>query len=80
MGRCHVAQGAQLNGLCWPRGAGSGEWGGREVKEGGDRCIHIADSLHCIAETNTTLESNYTPIIIPLGKASGKIKYNCILS
>ena len=23
---------------------------------------HITDSLHCIAETNTTLYSNYTPI------------------
>ena len=29
--------------------------GGREVQEGGDICIHIADSLRCIAETNTTL-------------------------
>ena len=29
--------------------------GGREVQEGGDICIHIADSLHCTAETNTTL-------------------------
>ena len=29
--------------------------GGREVQEGGDICIHIADSLCCTAETNTTL-------------------------
>ena len=38
--------------------------GGRETgpKEGGI-CIHIADSLHCTAETNTTLLSNYTAII-----------------
>ena len=28
---------------------------GREVQEGGDIGIHIADSLHCTAETNTTL-------------------------
>ena len=28
---------------------------GREVQEGGDICIHIADSLHYTAETNTTL-------------------------
>ena len=34
---------------------GDGGWGGREVQEGGDRCIHMADSLHCTAETNTTL-------------------------
>ena len=26
-------------------------WGGREVQEEGDICIHIADSLHCIAGT-----------------------------
>ena len=28
---------------------------GREAQEGGDICIHIADSLCCTAETNTTL-------------------------
>ena len=28
---------------------------GREVQEGGDIGILIADSLHCTAETNTTL-------------------------
>ena len=28
---------------------------GREVQEGGYICIHIADSLHCTAGTNTTL-------------------------
>ena len=25
------------------------------LREGRDRCIHIADLLHCTAETNTTL-------------------------
>ena len=29
--------------------------GKREIQEGGDICIHKADSLHCTAETNTTL-------------------------
>ena len=30
--------------------------GGRqEVQEGGDICIHIADSFHCLAETNIAL-------------------------
>ena len=29
--------------------------GGGEVHEGGDICIHIADSLRCTAETDTTL-------------------------
>ena len=29
-------------------------WGeGLEIEEGGDVCIHIADSFHCTAETNT---------------------------
>ena len=28
---------------------------GREAQEGGDICIHIADSHSCIAETNTTM-------------------------
>ena len=31
---------------------GVGEEGGQE---GGDICIHIADSLRCTAETNTTM-------------------------
>ena len=34
-------------------------WG--EVPEGGDICIHIADLCCCTAETNTALQSNYTP-------------------
>ena len=29
--------------------------GGREVQGRGDIGIHIADSLHCAAESNTTL-------------------------
>ena len=35
---------------------------GREVQEGGDTCVLTADSLHCTAETNRALQSNYTPI------------------
>ena len=35
----------------------------RRRQEGGDICIHIADSHCCTAETNTTLQSNYTPIL-----------------
>ena len=40
--------------LCDDRGAG---WqvGTGEVQEGGDTCVHKADSLHCTAETHTTL-------------------------
>ena len=43
----------------WDRG-----WRWGEVQEGGDICIHTADSLHCTAETNKTLQSNYTSIKI----------------
>ena len=39
-----------------------GVGGRRKVQERGDICIHVADSLHCTAEINTTLQSNYTPI------------------
>ena len=31
-------------------------------------CIHITDSLCCIVEINTTLQSNYTPRKINLKK------------
>ena len=34
--------------LLWEGGRG----GGKKVKEGGDICIHIADSLCCTAENN----------------------------
>ena len=50
MGSCYIAQGAQLGALWWPGG-----WAGREAQEGGDECIHMADSHCCTAETNTTL-------------------------
>ena len=39
-----------------------GMWvGGREAQDGGDIYIFMTDS-HCMAETNTTLQSNYPPI------------------
>ena len=31
-----------------------GEVGWEEAEEGRDLCIHITESLHCTAETNTT--------------------------
>ena len=44
--------------LCGPEG-----WdGGSKAQEGEDTYTHIADSLYRTAETNTTLQSNYTPI------------------
>ena len=30
-------------------------WGKREVQEGRDICMQIADSLHCTTETKTVL-------------------------
>ena len=67
MGTCCIT-GAQLGALWWPRRVGLG-WGGREAYKG-DTCIHIADSLCCRAETNTTLQSNY----ITIKKNTAKIK------
>ena len=54
VGSCCITQGAQLSALWQPRGVG---WGGagREVQEGGDMYILMADSCCCMAETNTTL-------------------------
>ena len=33
-----------------------------QAQEGGNVCILMADSCCCMAETNTTLKSNYLPI------------------
>ena len=38
---------------CDDLGGWDGGGGRREVREGGDIDIHITDSLHCTAETNT---------------------------
>ena len=51
-------------GLCDDLGRGMGVWGGREAHEGGDICIHLAESCCCAAETNTT----YRAIILQLKK------------
>lgn len=36
--------------------------GGREVQEGGVVRIPVADSYGCVAETNTILQLNHSPI------------------
>ena len=41
--------------LCDDLEGWDGAGGGKETQEGVDICIHTADSLHCTAETNTTL-------------------------
>ena len=47
----------ELSSVLWvdSRGGMGGVGGGREAQEGGDICTHIAESLHCRAEINTTL-------------------------
>ena len=47
MGSCCIAQGAEFSALWWPGGMA----GGKETQEGGDICIHKADSLHCESES-----------------------------
>ena len=48
----------QISALWWRDWWDEG-WGRRELQEGGDICMHIADSLHCKAETNVEqLHSN----------------------
>ena len=51
-------------------------WG--EIQEGGDICIHTAinNSLCCIAETNTTLLSNYTPAALKKKKKESPTTIN----
>ena len=47
------------NGLCddLQESGGMGGWrGGKEAQEGGDICIHIADSRCCASETNNTVK------------------------
>ena len=41
--------------LCDDLDGWEGGGGGREVQEGGDIGIHIVASLHCTAETKTSL-------------------------
>ena len=59
MGSCYIT-GTPASALWRPREVGRGS--GREAQEGVDICIQIADSSCCTAETNATMESNYTPI------------------
>ena len=44
--------GTSAQGPLWPRQQNGG---GRAVPKGGDVCLHVADSIRCIAEVNTTL-------------------------
>ena len=60
-GRYGVSQGAYLV-FCDNLEGWNVVGGGREAQEGGNKCIPIADSCCCMAETNTTLWGNYPPI------------------
>ena len=44
-------------GLCDNLEEWDGVGGGKEIQEGGDRCIPMADSCWCVAETNTYYEA-----------------------
>ena len=74
VGICCMAQGAQLGDLRWPWWVGNAGGGCGEVQEGGDTCVHMADSLHCIAETRFNprvrkipwrREWQPTPVLLP---------------
>ena len=41
-----------------------GVGGEKEVQEGGDMCVPMADSCWCMGETSTILQSNSPPIKI----------------
>ena len=45
-----------------------GDLNGKEIQNRADICICMADSFCCTAETNTTLQSNYTPVKINFKK------------
>ena len=44
----------------------------KEIQRRGDTCIHVADSLCCTTERNTTLKSNCTPIFNEWCQGPGK--------
>ena len=51
---------------------------GREIQEGGDGCMRVADSCRCMAETSTILESKYLAIKIKK-KFIGKLMLRYLL-
>ena len=61
MGICCVPQGAQSSALRQPSGV-DGEGDGREVQEGGDIYIPMADSCCYSTENNKIMWSNYPSI------------------
>ena len=58
MGTCSIAQGTQLGVLRCPICVRWRGMRGRSKRE--DRCIHTANSLHCIPETNNTVKQLYS--------------------
>ena len=57
---CCVTQGTQTGDLWQSRGDEEGD--GREVPEGGDMDVPMADSCWCLTENHKILESNYPSI------------------
>ena len=68
-----AADGGRNATLCDNLGRWDGVGGGREVGEGGDICISMADPCCCMTETNTILQSNY-PLIKKKKKRNGVTK------
>ena len=62
MGICCVTQGTQT-GPVWQAEGWDGEEDGREVREGGDKGVPMADSCWCMTENHNILESKYLSII-----------------
>ena len=73
VGSCCMAQGAQLSALWRPRRAGWGEMGRREVQEGADICMLIADSLCSTANTNNIIKQWHSNKKITSGIKKGTL-------
>ena len=58
MGTCGTTQGVQL--CADVEGRDRGDGGGKEIQEGGDICIHVAESLRCTAKINNIVRQLYS--------------------
>ena len=49
--------------------------GRKEAQEGGDTCVHLADSLHCAAETHSIVKQLYSS---KEGRVVNVIENHCV--
>ena len=61
MGICCMTQGTQTGAL-WQAEGWDGKGDGKEVWEGGDMGVPMADSCWCMTENHKILQSNYSSI------------------